>query len=229
MVSGDERGFGQGDNDGKVIAQQVSGDAVLLSYCRPVSDGGAPITAYTIQILPTGEFVVVDGKQTSATISGLSAGVPYTFRARALNKFGAGPWSERSSAVQLGTVPGKPSNLRAQQGNQYSETQVEIESLLPEGLEWGTDIFPPVHTGSSTGIEETMRRLQRPWSPSAKEDYGENAEEGSGDNGEEAGAGHGDNGEEDGAGHREGHLKEDETKWGKDERVEESEEHATRS
>ncbi|TMC11669.1 MAG: hypothetical protein E6J29_09715, partial [Chloroflexi bacterium] len=67
----------------------------------PPANGGEPILSYTVNGSPGGQ-VVVGGGATSATVTGLTTGVSYTFKVTATNVVGPGPASPPSNAV----VPG---------------------------------------------------------------------------------------------------------------------------
>lgn len=66
---------------------------------QPPSDGGSPITSYTITTQPSGATQTVAASSTSATVTGLTNGTPYTFTVTATNAFGTGPASDPSAPV----------------------------------------------------------------------------------------------------------------------------------
>lgn len=74
---------------------------VTVFWGAPASDGGSPITSYTVSTyiggVPTGVPVTVAG--TSALITGLTDGIAYTFTVHAGNAVGTGPESAPSSPV----------------------------------------------------------------------------------------------------------------------------------
>lgn len=84
---------------GTATAGPASAD---LDWTAPSSDGGAPITSYTITpyIGVTAQTPQVTGSSaTSATVTGLTNGVAYTFRVAATNDVGTGPTSGQSNSV----------------------------------------------------------------------------------------------------------------------------------
>jgi len=67
----------------------VAGDAqATVSWSAPASDGGAPITSYTVTSNPDGVFATTSGSGRSATVMQLTNGVAYTFTVGATNRSG---------------------------------------------------------------------------------------------------------------------------------------------
>ncbi len=66
-----------------------------VSWAAPASDGGSPITSYTVTSSPDGLIATTAGA-TSATVTGLSNGTGYTFTVSAANVVGSGPSSDPS-------------------------------------------------------------------------------------------------------------------------------------
>jgi hypothetical protein len=105
-----------------VIATAGDGKATV-SWAAP-SDGGSPITSYTVTPSAGGSALtptVVNGNPpaTSATVTGLTDGTSYTFTVSATNAVGTGPASSPSSAVTptAPTVPAAPAGVTATAGN----------------------------------------------------------------------------------------------------------------
>jgi Ca2+-binding RTX toxin-like protein len=93
-------------------ASPGDGSATLI-WTVPVSDGGAPIAGYVVevQLAGTGTAVAtqsVAAGATSASVAGLPAETPYRLRVRAVNAAGPGSWSALSAAVTPYTKPGPP-------------------------------------------------------------------------------------------------------------------------
>jgi fibronectin type III domain protein len=74
----------------------------------PPPAGDRPITGYTVSASPAHGSATVAGDKSSATITGLSNGVHYTFTVRATNAYGTGPPSDPSNEVTPATVPDAP-------------------------------------------------------------------------------------------------------------------------
>jgi len=75
-----------------------SGNAqATVSFNAPASNGGSPITSYTVTCSPGGK--IASGKVSPITVNGLSNGTSYTFTVKATNKVGTGPASSPSNSV----------------------------------------------------------------------------------------------------------------------------------
>jgi sugar lactone lactonase YvrE len=82
-----------------VTAVLTGADTALVSWTAPLSDGGSPITGYIVTSDPDGIVVVVGAGETTATVSGLSAGKSYTFTVVATNAFGSSAASQSSNTI----------------------------------------------------------------------------------------------------------------------------------
>ncbi|MEU8149440.1 fibronectin type III domain-containing protein [Nonomuraea sp. NPDC048901] len=80
---------------------------------RGPSDGGAPITGYTVTSTPGGKTASVPAGTLEATLTGLTDGTGYTFTVSAVNTAGTGPESAPSDPVrpQPADVPMPPPGL----------------------------------------------------------------------------------------------------------------------
>jgi phospholipase C len=91
-----------------------SGSAVVR-WQPPVSDGGAPITGYTVTPRVGGANLaphLFGAGATFASVDGLANGRSYTFTVAAINATGTGPPSPASDAVIIG-LPSAPRSVRA--------------------------------------------------------------------------------------------------------------------
>jgi hypothetical protein len=84
------------------VSAAAAGGQALVSWTAPSTEGGSPISGYTITpyIGAAAQTPVkVSGSGTSATVTGLSNGTAYTFTVAAANGGGTGPASSASNAV----------------------------------------------------------------------------------------------------------------------------------
>jgi Domain of unknown function (DUF4082)/Fibronectin type III domain/Mo-co oxidoreductase dimerisation domain len=114
----------------------------LINWTAPTSNGGSPITGYTITpyIGSTAQTTTPAGASaTSATVTGLTNGTAYTFTVKATNSIGTSPESTpSSSATPINTI------------FDFS-TPATIDSGDPSGVELGVK-FTSDTGGSVTGI-----------------------------------------------------------------------------
>lgn len=99
----------------------VSRDSSIeLEWDPPLSDGGSPLTGYTIRHLstPYQNWVEVSltGTGTTHTLTGLENGTAYDIEVRAVNDEGPGPWSEQITDVPF-TTPSQPQSLTLTAGD----------------------------------------------------------------------------------------------------------------
>ncbi|MCY4525408.1 MAG: fibronectin type III domain-containing protein, partial [Anaerolineaceae bacterium] len=99
----------------------VSLDASIeLDWDPPLSNGGSPITGYTIRHLSTPYLdwveVPLTGSDTNRILTGLDNGTAYDIQVRARNAEGDGPWSEEITEVPR-SVPSQPQSLALTAGD----------------------------------------------------------------------------------------------------------------
>lgn len=88
------------------VAATVSGNSATVTWSAPDSDGGSPVTGYTITAPPDTASVTVGGTASTATLTGLSHPATDTFTVIATNAAGtgnAGTYSPQAAVVS-GTV-----------------------------------------------------------------------------------------------------------------------------
>ncbi len=89
-------------------------DAVMVSWTSPADDGGSPISGYTVTSNP--DSLTCSTTDLSCTVTGLTAGMPYTFTVTATNAVGS-TVSDVSGAVSPTPLPpnrpGIPTGVRA--------------------------------------------------------------------------------------------------------------------
>jgi Ca2+-binding RTX toxin-like protein len=93
------------------------------TWTAPASNGGSPITGYSVQVLNAAGTTQVGALRpaaagtTSLVVSGLTNGVPVTFKVQATNSVGSGAFSALSNTVTPLAVPGAPVIGTATSGN----------------------------------------------------------------------------------------------------------------
>ena len=94
----------------------TAGDAqAKVSFKPPASDGGSPITSYTVTSKP--QSIKADGTSSPIVVTGLTNGTAYTFKVKATNAVGTGPASIKSNTVTPAKVPGQPRGVTATAGD----------------------------------------------------------------------------------------------------------------
>uniref|UniRef100_A0A8C6UN60 Fibronectin type III domain containing 3A n=1 Tax=Neogobius melanostomus TaxID=47308 RepID=A0A8C6UN60_9GOBI len=86
---------------------------VQLRWGPPQVDGGSPVSCYSVEVSgPASEESreVYQGSELDCSVSGLLPGKTYSFRLKAANKAGFGPFSER---CEITTGPGAPEQCKA--------------------------------------------------------------------------------------------------------------------
>lgn len=86
-----------------------------VAFVPPTSNGGSPITGYTVTSTQGG--IQVSGGSSPILVTGLTNGNPYTFNVYATNANGNGPPSNSANPVTPATLPGAPQSPVATPGN----------------------------------------------------------------------------------------------------------------
>jgi len=136
-----------------VTAAAGDGQAAV-SWTAPASDGGSAITGYTVTAAPGGATQPAAAGSTSATISGLSNGTPYTFTITATNAIGAGPASDPSDPVtpQAGAPPPQTATETVPPAGGTATTG---SSATPADPIATSVTLPPTTAGGTLTIAET--------------------------------------------------------------------------
>jgi probable HAF family extracellular repeat protein len=95
------------------VVAAAGAESVAVSWLPPGTDGGSPVTSYTVTSNPGGITKTVSGKTRTATISSLADGTAYTFTVSATNAAGTGPTSAASAAATPQANAGTPAAVTA--------------------------------------------------------------------------------------------------------------------
>ncbi|MFA6290803.1 MAG: fibronectin type III domain-containing protein [Victivallales bacterium] len=120
-----------------------------VRFTTPSSNGGAPITSYTVTSSGT-TAVTATGANSPLTVTGLTNGKSYTFTVKATNAVGTGPASAASPAVTPATVPAAPAIVTVTAG----VLQAKV-AFTPPSTNGGSAITGYTVTSSPGGIEKT--------------------------------------------------------------------------
>ncbi len=90
--------------------------AVNVSWTAPSSNGGSPITGYTVTSYPGGRTCTWTSGPLDCSVTGLTNGDSYSFWVAATNAVGTGQMSTYAT-TKLASVPGAPTGLTAVAGN----------------------------------------------------------------------------------------------------------------
>ena len=96
------------------VSEAGSG-AIAIAFAPPASDGGNPITSYTVTSNPGN--LVASGATSPIVVTGLTNGRSYTFTAVATNVAGSSPASAASSAIAPTGPPGAPTIMSVTAGD----------------------------------------------------------------------------------------------------------------
>jgi titin len=134
----------------------------IITWTAP-NNGGSPILGYKIlAYLGSGTTPVATAypgaSPTSYTMTGLTAGVSYTFTVTAVNALGWGPESARSSPIALFTAPGAPTSVQAV----TDTTSVTVSWYAPTS-NGGSPITGYVITASTGNTAETVTASAPGW------------------------------------------------------------------
>nr|XP_020759690.1 fibronectin type-III domain-containing protein 3A isoform X1 [Odocoileus virginianus texanus]XP_020759691.1 fibronectin type-III domain-containing protein 3A isoform X1 [Odocoileus virginianus texanus]XP_020759692.1 fibronectin type-III domain-containing protein 3A isoform X1 [Odocoileus virginianus texanus]XP_020759693.1 fibronectin type-III domain-containing protein 3A isoform X1 [Odocoileus virginianus texanus]XP_020759694.1 fibronectin type-III domain-containing protein 3A isoform X1 [Od len=111
---------------------------IQLRWGPPLVNGGSPISCYGVEMSPVERDEpreVYQGPEVECTVSSLLPGKTYSFRLRAANKMGFGPFSEKHDIT---TAPGPPDQCKPPQVTCRSATCAQVNWEVP--LSNGTDV-----------------------------------------------------------------------------------------
>lgn len=96
------------------VQGSIGDELVVLTWSAPATNGGSPLLGYVVTVDPGGMETMVS--DTTATISGLTNGVEYSFVVAATNAVGRGATSP-VAALRPGSAPDEPTDVTATPGN----------------------------------------------------------------------------------------------------------------
>jgi len=99
------------------VMAEAGNASATVRWTAPADDGGSPIRSYSVTSSPDSRTATVAAPTTTARVTGLRNGTPYTFTVTATNAAGTGPASAPSNSVTPATIPGRPTNVNAVAGN----------------------------------------------------------------------------------------------------------------
>jgi hypothetical protein len=117
------------------VTATAGSEQATVSFLPPASDGGTPITLYTVTSSPGN--ITATGTSSPITVTGLKNGTSYTFAVTATNAIGTGPASARSNEVIPGpriSVKPKSVNLGSVRVGSTSTKIVTINNIGNQDL-----------------------------------------------------------------------------------------------
>ena len=138
------------------VLATASDGAASVVVMPPASNGGEPISSYTVTAvdltLATNGGQTASGSTSPLTVAGLVDGDTYQFVVSATNEIGTGPLSSPSNAVVPDPVPGTPTGVTASAGDQ----QAAVSFLPPDNATpdttyrvVATDLTTPTNGGET--------------------------------------------------------------------------------
>ncbi|MCW2523397.1 MAG: fibronectin type protein, partial [Frankiales bacterium] len=135
--------------DAPILTSATAGDTqATVAFTTPGSDGGSPITGYTLTSTPGSVTKACPGSP--CTISGLTNGTAYTFTLHATNAIGDSTESSASPSVTPVGSPGAPTAARAAAG--YGQATVSFAAPAWNG---GSAITGYTVTSTPSGLTKT--------------------------------------------------------------------------
>ncbi len=123
------------------LASGRTGSSVRLSWSPPSETNGSSVTEYELQMAESSQLqwsTLVNGVDTNWKVSDLLPGTSYSFRVRASNAVGFGPWSPLTVVETALMPPLEPQNVEintATAGEEEAEGVVSIKWAPPTTAE----------------------------------------------------------------------------------------------
>ncbi len=152
-----------------VVATAGNGQAIV-TFSVPVSDGGAPISSYTVIASPGGATGSAPGSPIGVT--GLANGTAYTFTVTATNSAGTGPASTTSNSVTPSALAGSLVSVQSRKTHGVAGNfGLTIDGNIPVG---GAVTVEPRAIGSGHTIVFTFENMiSNPGSVSVTDEAGQ--------------------------------------------------------
>lgn len=124
-----------------------SNGQILYNWDRPESDGGSAVTGYTLSYTPNGgdEVVVNLGLVTEYTVTGLTNGLPYSSKIRAVNLEGSGAYTTPTVQTPF-TTPDTPTEISATSG----DTSIALSWTAPSSNGSSITSYTILYTNKGT-------------------------------------------------------------------------------
>ena len=146
----------------------ASNGQASVTFTAPATNGGSPITGYTVTSAPGG--FTGTGTTSPITVTGLTNGTAYTFTVTATNTAGTGSASAASNSVTPTGPPGAPTIGTATAGNDSASvtftapasdggspiTDYTVTTHAPGGLTGTGTTSPITVTGLTNGTSYTF-------------------------------------------------------------------------
>ena len=138
--------------------------AAVLKWEKPDYNGGSPVLEYEMEVEKNKiRNSVYKGKEMFCVVNDLLPGELYTVQVRAINRIGAGPWSEEYSFNAGATAPNPPSSINV---NTKSPTHLSViwnephcngaqitEYTLESSMTEDQPLFQIVYRGQNTAAD----------------------------------------------------------------------------
>ena len=129
------------------IAASSDDGSARIYFTAPASDGGSPVTIYTVTSNPEGKTAT----RTSSpiNITGLTNGMSYSFTVTATNGAGTSLPSSASNVVKVARIPDRPTNVMAIAGSGQAKVSFDVPTF-----DGGSSIFSYTVTSNPGGISQ---------------------------------------------------------------------------
>eukprot|EP00879_Flechtneria_rotunda_P003440 GHRR01003669.1.p1 GENE.GHRR01003669.1~~GHRR01003669.1.p1 ORF type:complete len:1144 (+),score=472.39 GHRR01003669.1:203-3634(+) len=159
--------------------EPLSSQEVQLTWKAPVQDNGAPISAYQLEMAQAAGSSTAGGSTAKSSsgssngsgwtkvwqgtaqvhaVDGLLPGRTYSWRLRALNCCGPGPWCE---AVKASTLPAEPAAPPKPTFSQRTATSVKVRWEIPLEENGAAVVQYQVQVRQAAGVQQQEQQLEQ--------------------------------------------------------------------